>query len=218
MSFLLRGVGIRPLGALLRQELRVSNRSAPFKRAFNKVRFNSTSATPTEAPVGLLAKGLTPEEIKLARELTWEQFLTLRRLQRRSSVGGSVAGAILAMAGSWVYVSQRNIDPTATIFGLDEITVYIGAIMCMGMMGYVAGAPLLGDPFFMLTHRGIAKAYSVKQKLFLKHIAKMRPDASRQSVNNPVPDYYGEKIGSLKDYRQWLRDCNEYRRKASEFL
>ena len=32
---------------------------------------------------------------------------------------------------------------------------------------------------------------------------KNRVDPSRQSVSNPVPDYYCEKVGNLKQYRQW---------------
>ncbi|QPG76849.1 hypothetical protein FOA43_004243 [Brettanomyces nanus] len=163
-------------------------------------------------------EGLSTEEIKLSRKLNWEQFLSLRWTQRRISIGSSVVGSMIAMAFAWMYVSSKEIDPTETIFGLDAFTVYIGGIMCTGVFGYLLGPPLLGDTLFNLTHRSIMKPYMIKQKLFLRHIGKMRVDASRQSMNNPVPDYYGEKISSLKDYRQWLRDCNEYRRKASEFL
>ena len=38
---------------------------------------------------------------------------------------------------------------------------------------------------------------------FYDHIVKNRVDPSRQSVSNPVPDYYCEKVGTLKQYRQW---------------
>lgn len=41
---------------------------------------------------------------------------------------------------------------------------------------------------------------------------------SRQNMQNPVPDYYGEKIQSISDYRRWLRDCSVYRRKAAHGL
>lgn len=43
-----------------------------------------------------------------------------------------------------------------------------------------------------------------KDKEFYRHIVKNRVNPSRQSVSNPVPDYYCEKVGSLKQYRQWL--------------
>lgn len=160
----------------------------------------------------------TKSELDSASKLSWEQFLALRKQQRRIGGLGSIAAALLTMAGSFSYFSQIEIDPTETLFGLDIFTVYIGAILCTGFVGFMFGPAVIGDPLFALLNRKTMGTYSIKQKLFLKHIAKMRVDASRQSMNNPVPDYYGEKIGSLKDYRQWLRDCNEYRRKANEFL
>lgn len=37
-------------------------------------------------------------------------------------------------------------------------------------------------------------------------------------MSNPVPDYYGEKIGSVKDYRQWLKDQRAFKLKREKFL
>ncbi|KAG7698252.1 hypothetical protein KL930_001913 [Ogataea haglerorum] len=175
------------------------------------VRLQSTKAAASKGQ-------LTPEELELAKKMTWEQFLTLRKEQHRMSLLGSGISSFLAVAISWGYVSQIEIDPTETIFGLDTFTVHIGGILAMGVLGFLVGPSLIGDPLFALKNRKLMDSFRIKQKLFLKHIIKRRVDASRQSMNNPVPDYYGEKIGSLKDYRQWLRDCNEYRRKAREFL
>jgi len=63
-----------------------------------------------------------------------------------------------------------------------------------------------------------------KDRQFHQHIKRNRVDPSLQSTTNPVPDFYGtcfssglghyivltcfagEKIGSMKEYRQWLRD------------
>lgn len=160
----------------------------------------------------------TKSELDIASKMSWEQFLTMRKQQRRLGGIGSIAAAILAMGASFSYFSQIEIDPTETLFGLDIFTVYIGAILCTGFVGFMLGPAVIGDPLFAIINRKNMATFRIKQKLFLKHVAKMRVDASRQSMNNPVPDYYGEKIGSLKDYRQWLRDCNEYRRKAKEFL
>lgn len=160
----------------------------------------------------------TKSELEAASKMSWEQFLNLRKVQKRYGMVGSILAALLAMGGSFSYFSTIEIDPTETLFGLDIFTVYVGAILCTGFVGFMFGPSLVGDPLFALMNRNIMNTYRVKQKLFLKHIAKMRVDASRQSMNNPVPDYYGENIGSLKDYRQWLRDCNEYRRKAKQFL
>jgi len=32
-------------------------------------------------------------------------------------------------------------------------------------------------------------------------------------MQNPVPDYYGEKIGSVADYWRWLKDQRAFERK-----
>lgn len=181
-----------------------------FKKPTNfQLRLNST-----------VKKAYEPTKIELeaASKVSWEDFLNLRKVQKRYGLVGSVIAAFLAMGGSFSYFSTIEIDPTETLFGLDIFTVYIGAILCTGFVGFMFGPSVIGDPLFALMNRNMMTTYRVKQKLFLKHIAKMRVDASRQSMNNPVPDYYGENIGSLKDYRQWLRDSNEYRRKAKEFL
>lgn len=160
----------------------------------------------------------TGRELELSKELTWTDFLELRKRQRRVGAIGSGVAALGTMAASFAFVSNIQIDPTETLFGLDVFTCYIGGILCTGFIGFMFGPGVIGDPLFALMNRSKMPAFNVKQKLFLKHIQKMRVDASRQSMNNPVPDYYGEKIGSLKEYRQWLRDCNEYRRKAKAFL
>ena len=57
-----------------------------------------------------------------------------------------------------------------------------------------------------------------REKEFLTRIRKNRVDASSQSMSNPVPDYYGEKIGSVKDYRQWLKDQRAFKLKREKFF
>jgi len=32
-------------------------------------------------------------------------------------------------------------------------------------------------------------------------------------MSNPVPDYYGEKIGSVADFRNWMKDQRAYNKK-----
>ena len=57
-----------------------------------------------------------------------------------------------------------------------------------------------------------------KEKEFFNRIKRYRVDPSSQSFSNPVPDYYGEKIGSVGDYRQWLKDQRAYNRKRQSFV
>ncbi|EIE85208.1 hypothetical protein RO3G_09918 [Rhizopus delemar RA 99-880] len=44
--------------------------------------------------------------------------------------------------------------------------------------------------------------------------AKNRADARLNSIRNPVPDYYGEKVQSVHGYRSWLRKQREHYRKG----
>lgn len=57
-----------------------------------------------------------------------------------------------------------------------------------------------------------------KEKEFYYRIRRYRVDPSNNSMNNPVPDYYGEKIGSVQGYRQWLKDQRAYNRKRRSFI
>lgn len=52
-----------------------------------------------------------------------------------------------------------------------------------------------------------------KEKDFYARIRKYRVDPSLASYSNPLPDYYGEKIGSVTDFRTWMRDQRAYNRK-----
>jgi len=44
-------------------------------------------------------------------------------------------------------------------------------------------------------------------------IRKYRVDPTTSSMQNPVPDYYGEKITSVLGYRNWLRDQRAFNKK-----
>lgn len=150
-------------------------------------------------------------------KLTWFDFFKLRKTERRINVGSSIFTALVGCNISWGYLSNMQIDPTQMIFGFDPIVVISGALIASGALGYLFG-PLIGSQMFKVSHSKQIPDYNDKNKEFLQHIIQNRVDASSQSFSNPVPDYYGEKIGSMKEYRQWLRDCHKYARKAKEFL
>jgi Mitochondrial import protein Pam17 len=52
-----------------------------------------------------------------------------------------------------------------------------------------------------------------KERDLFRRIKRYRSDPTGQSVNNPVPDYYGEKISSVQGYRRWLKDQRAFRKK-----
>lgn len=55
--------------------------------------------------------------------------------------------------------------------------------------------------------------FQQKEKSFYARIKRYRADPSASSPQNPIPDYYGEKIASVKDYRRWLKDQRTFNRK-----
>lgn len=57
-----------------------------------------------------------------------------------------------------------------------------------------------------------------KEKSFFARVKRYRADPSRGSPQNPVPDYYGEKISSVKGYRSWLKDQRAFNRKKDRPL
>ena len=57
-----------------------------------------------------------------------------------------------------------------------------------------------------------------KEKDFYQRIKRNRVDPAGASSANPVPDYYGEKIGSVQEYRNWMKDQRAFNKKRQNFL
>lgn len=95
--------------------------------------------------------------------------------------------------------------------------IFFAGFLATTGLGYLFG-PILGNLIFKLKNKSQLSLFDSKNKIFLEKIVKYRVDPSFQSFSNPVPDYYGEKINSIKSYKQWLRDNNAYKRKTKEFL
>lgn len=116
------------------------------------------------------------------------------------------------MSGA-AYFGSLEMDATKPILGLEPFIFYTGCtVACMGM-GYLLG-PTVGAACWRITHRRTMKLIDARDREFHKRIVKNRVDPTAQSATNPVPDFYGEKIGSLHQYRQWLRDQAKYKRKS----
>lgn len=130
-----------------------------------------------------------------------------------SSMLTTVAGATL----TFTYLGNYEFDPEKSIMGLDPLMLLVGAVGLGGFAGFLTG-PVIGNRIFNLSNKRILKQFKDRDLVFLTKIKLNRVDPSTQSFSNPVPDYYGEKIYSLKDYKQWLRDCNAFKRKSREFL
>lgn len=167
-----------------------------------------------------LARGLHSSSIlqnKSEEVVSWSRFFQLRKQQRTINLSTSVLSALLTSSISWNFLSNVEIDPTQLIFGFDPFMIFFAGFITSGGFGFLLG-PFFGNFLFKLKNKKILDEFNVKDKEFLNKIIKNRVDPSSQSFSNPVPDYYGEKILTLKGYRDWLRDCNAYKRKAKEFL
>lgn len=68
----------------------------------------------------------------------------------------------------------------------------------------------------------ILKGLDAKETEFFHRIAKHRPKEIKTNLQHPLPgnsdnyllftaDYYGEKIGSVREYRHWIRAIREWK-------
>lgn len=148
-----------------------------------------------------------------AKSMNWVEFFKLRKQNKRMNV---VASTVTAFGGA-LFTLERlgdvEIDIEKPIAGFDPTMVLGGVVIIGGLAGYLVG-PFLGTALFNLINKAQLNTFKSMDQLFLQRVKKYRVDPSSQSFSNPVPDYYGERIYSLDGYKQWLRDCNAYRRKT----
>lgn len=126
----------------------------------------------------------------------------------------TTAGAGL-LSGS--YFLTQELDPSNAIFGIDPAYVYVIGTLAITGLGYLVG-PSLGSWVWSGAHKSTAQEMQLKDADFYEHIQRRQVDPTRANMQNPIPDFYGEKIGSLHEYRKWLRDCAIYTRKAAHGL
>ncbi|KAJ7907336.1 mitochondrial import protein Pam17 [Mycena leptocephala] len=162
---------------------------------------------------GLYTTSLRLKSTKVDTQLNWVEYFEIRRRRRQWQTALTIPCAMIGFFGGSFYFGSLQTDPTKPIMGIDPMMFYGGCtVLCMGA-GYIVG-PSLGSTVWRIMNRNAVAQIDTLDREFYKHVAKNRVDAALQSATNPVPDYYGEKIGSLKQYRQWLRDQSKYRRKA----
>ncbi|KAN0133659.1 mitochondrial import protein Pam17 [Lactarius tabidus] len=145
--------------------------------------------------------------------LPWSEYLAIRRGKRKWEIAVTVPCVLAGLAGGAAYFGSMELDATKPIMGIDPLLFFGGATLgCMGA-GYLVG-PVIGSALWRATHRRTMALIEARDREFHQHIVRNRVDPRAQSATNPVPDFYGEKIGSLHQYRQWLRDQARYKRKS----
>ncbi|EPY51002.1 TIM23 translocase complex-associated motor subunit Pam17 [Schizosaccharomyces cryophilus OY26] len=148
-------------------------------------------------------------ELPKTPTLNWPTFLKLRKSRRRFETFTSIPTAALGLGVGSSYFMTRAVDPTVTMMGLDMFTIYVLATIASGALGWLIG-PSIGRQVWTLINRKQADQIACREEEFYKHLKKNRVIPSMESYSNPIPDYYGEKIFSLSDYRRWLRDQKAY--------
>ncbi|KAF9113747.1 TIM23 complex component [Mortierella sp. AM989] len=186
-----------PATSVSRRFLTTSN---PCKNAQNSTK--ATSAAAAEQPQ--------------AETMDWNTYFALRRTRRNYERAFMVPCAIVGFAGAGYYFAQKEFDPTP-IFGMDQVIVYFAGTVAAGILGLAAG-PVVGNAVFRAANSKAKPLVDRMDKEFFKHIVKNRADPSTNSVRNQIPDYYGEKVKSVSEYRAWLRKQREHRRKAQSFV
>ncbi|KAG8935373.1 TIM23 complex component [Tulasnella sp. 419] len=167
--------------------------------------------TSSEGSSGNESLQSTANETQQPENLPWPKYFQIRKNKRTWEMATTVPTSIVGLAGGAAYFG--SLDGTGLIMGIDPIFVYgLATFGCMGL-GWLLG-PFVGGTFWRMSHRKALASIEQRDKEFHHHLVKNRADPSRQSAMNPVPDFYGEKIGSLAQYRQWLRDQGKYRRKS----
>ncbi|KZT27327.1 mitochondrial import protein Pam17 [Neolentinus lepideus HHB14362 ss-1] len=145
--------------------------------------------------------------------LSWPEYLAIRKGKRRWETAVTIPSTFLGFAGGILYFGNLETDASKPIMGIDPFFFYGFATLGCAGLGYLIG-PTIGSAAWRTTHRRTMALIEARDREFHKHIVKNRVDPTAQTATNPVPDFYGEKIGSLYDYRQWLRDQARYKRKA----
>ncbi|KAJ5353456.1 hypothetical protein N7541_006020 [Penicillium brevicompactum] len=156
----------------------------------------------------------TANEVKL----DWNSFFKLRASRRRYSLASSVATSLVSTTAGVQILSGQDLEALGgAVMGLDPFVVLGLATAACGAAGWLVG-PVVGNGIWGLVYRKFKPSVNTKEKEFFDRIRRFRVDPSTNSIANPVPDYYGEKIGSVQGYRQWLKDQRAYNRKRRNFI
>ncbi|CRG91215.1 Presequence translocated-associated motor subunit pam17, mitochondrial [Talaromyces islandicus] len=193
----------------------LSQISISCKRTFTRsANVSAKSTRAKNAATGAAAAATKPQD----GALDWNTFFKLRTSRRRYSLVSSILASLASTAVGVQVLSAQDVDTLgAQVMGLDPFIVLGLATAACGALGWLAG-PVLGNTAWGLVNRRYRGGVAIKEKEFFHRIKRYRVDPSANSIANPVPDYYGEKIGSVQGYRQWLKDQRAYNRKKSRAI
>ncbi|KIW26449.1 uncharacterized protein PV07_09543 [Cladophialophora immunda] len=168
----------------------------------------------TSSNVSASTTSTSPPPSSSPTALDWNTFFRLRTVRRRYALTSSIITSFASTTGALVAFSEipafadniTKIIPTDPVIGIGIAT--FGATF----FGWLIG-PAFGNTLWRLLHRSRLPEFNKKEREFFERIKKHRVNPSGASTNNPVPDFYGEKVGSVAGYRRWLKDQRAFNRK-----
>ncbi|KAJ1559908.1 TIM23 complex component [Cladochytrium tenue] len=184
---------------------------AATKAAKRAARPTPVSATPSSST------GPSAPTASSSAALQWAEYFRLRRSLKLSERTGAVAGGVgTFMASSYYLMAVADFDPEP-IWGMDPSVLYGAGAFGMAFAGAAGGMLLGATAWRALQGSSVLRAIDTRDRDFFERIKAVRPADVGLSLNNPLPDYYAEKVTSLADYRRWLRKMREYRIKTEGF-
>ncbi|KAI9711398.1 MAG: TIM23 complex component [Chrysothrix sp. TS-e1954] len=149
--------------------------------------------------------------------LLWDGFFKLRRRRRLINTASSTVTGVSSFALGTAVLSGQNMENFG-FAGVDPM--FVMGFMSLGIFfgGWLVG-PVLGGGIWRASVVSARRAqYTIKERDFFERIKRFRVDPTSSSVQNPVPDYYGEKIRNVAGYRSWLKDQRAFNKKRQSFV
>ncbi|KAF9131208.1 TIM23 complex component [Mortierella sp. 14UC] len=151
------------------------------------------------------------------KSMNWSTYFALRGTRRLYERVFMVPSTLGGLFGGGYWFAQQAFDPTMSIFGMDQVLVYGLGTLGSGLLGLALG-PVVGNMIFWAVHANARPLVDKMDREFFQRIVLNRANPTGNPLAHHIPDFYGEKIKSVSDYRSWLRKQREYRRKIMYFL
>lgn len=101
-----------------------------------------------------------PTQSQPPPQLTWNEFLKLRRTRRFINLGSSALSGVASIAVAVPVFAESEIENIgAQITGLDPTFVIGGSLMGVGAVGWLLG-PFLGTAFFNIWKGSVRKEFA----------------------------------------------------------
>ncbi|KAJ3302032.1 TIM23 complex component [Kappamyces sp. JEL0829] len=149
-------------------------------------------------------------------EFGWKDYFMMRKnMKRWEMASGLLMGFGALQASSFYFLFVAKYDPTALVFGMDPAMMYVLGIIGLGAVGYVVGNLGATPLYRAFKNRSVLDAFDRLDAQFLRRIQKWRPsDLTSVGASDNVRhlDFYGERIGSVKGYRAWLKIQRDFKK------